>query len=118
MSDRSLRGSNLGSRSMESDEGVALAPRQNVEYVCPEGHITSVPFSTEAEVPAVWECRCGAEALQRDGSRPDTKPGKPPRTHWDMLLERRTIAELEDLLSERLELLRSGRLHHSTRRSA
>jgi hypothetical protein len=35
-----------------------------------------------------------------------------------MLLERRTIAELEDLLSERLELLRSGRLHHSTRRSA
>jgi hypothetical protein len=111
MSDRSLRGSNLGSRSMESDSGVTLAPRQTVEYVCPEGHITSLPFSTEAEVPALWECRCGAEALMRDASRPEEKPGKPARTHWDMLLERRTVAELEDLLAERLELLRSGQLH-------
>ncbi|MDP9317855.1 MAG: RNA polymerase-binding protein RbpA, partial [Actinomycetota bacterium] len=30
------------------------------------------------------------------------------RTHWDMLLERRSIPELEDILSERLELLRNG----------
>jgi RNA polymerase-binding protein len=115
MSDRSLRGSNLGSRSMESDSGVALAPRQTVEYVCPEGHVTAVPLSVEAEVPALWQCRCGADALMRDGSRPDAKPGKPPRTHWDMLLERRTVAELEDLLSERLELLRSGALHQKKR---
>lgn len=115
MSDRSLRGSNLGSRSMETDSGVTLAPRQMIEYVCPEGHITALPFSTEAEVPALWECRCGAEALMRDASRPDDKPSKPARTHWDMLLERRTVAELEDLLSERLELLRSGALHHKKR---
>ena len=27
------------------------------------------------------------------------------RTHWDMLLERRTIADLEELMSERLALL-------------
>ena len=40
---------------------------------------------------------------------------KKPRTHWDMLLERRTIPELEELLTERLELLRSGQLR---RRSA
>ena len=32
------------------------------------------------------------------------------RTHWDMLRERRSIAELEDLLAERLNLLRSGEL--------
>ncbi len=117
MSDRSLRGSNLGSRSMETDSGVSFAPRQTVEYVCPNGHVTSLPFSVEAEVPAAWECRCGAQALKRDGDQPDDKPTKPPRTHWDMLLERRTVAELEDLLSERLELLRSGRLH-SKKRSA
>ncbi|MFP5347058.1 MAG: RNA polymerase-binding protein RbpA [Actinomycetes bacterium] len=111
MSDRSLRGSNLGSRSTESESGVALAPRQTTEYVCPEGHVTAVPFSTEAEVPAVWECgRCGAQALMRNGTRPDEKPGKAPRTHWDMLLERRTIPELQELLAERLELLRSGAL--------
>jgi len=27
------------------------------------------------------------------------------RTHWDMLLERRSIADLEELLRERLDLL-------------
>ena len=33
----------------------------------------------------------------------------PPRSHWDMLLERRSVAELEELLNERLELLRERR---------
>ena len=55
-----------------------------------------------------WECRCGAEALRENDERPSEKPVKPARTHWDMLLERRSIAELEELLEERLELLRSG----------
>ncbi|MGI8870016.1 MAG: RNA polymerase-binding protein RbpA, partial [Mycobacteriales bacterium] len=31
------------------------------------------------------------------------------RTHWDMLMERRTIADLEEVLAERLELLRERR---------
>jgi hypothetical protein len=44
-----------------------------------------------------------------DGVEPEQKKTKPPRTHWDMLLERRSIAELEELLSERLELLRERR---------
>ena len=34
---------------------------------------------------------------------------KAVRTHWDMLLERRSIPELEQILSDRLELLRSRR---------
>ncbi|MGH3543005.1 MAG: RNA polymerase-binding protein RbpA, partial [Mycobacterium sp.] len=29
--------------------------------------------------------------------------------HWDMLLERRSIEELEELLKERLDLIRSRR---------
>ena len=29
------------------------------------------------------------------------------KTHWEMLLERRSVAELEEILSERLELLRA-----------
>ncbi|MGL5247728.1 MAG: RNA polymerase-binding protein RbpA, partial [Brooklawnia sp.] len=37
---------------------------------------------------------------------PEEKDVKPPRTHWDMLLERRSIAELEELLAERLEEVR------------
>jgi RNA polymerase-binding protein len=34
---------------------------------------------------------------------------KPPRTHWDMLLERRTVEELDELLKERLEIIRLRR---------
>ena len=54
--------------------------------------------------------RCGAESLRSDGERPELKEEKPTRTHWDMLRERRSIAELEDLLAERLNLLRAGEL--------
>jgi rubredoxin len=111
MSERALRGSRLGAQSYESDAGVEAAPRRDVAYDCPQGHHFTVPFSVEAEIPAVWECRvCGSEALIVDGSQPEPKKTKPARTHWDMLLERRSIADLEEVLAERLELLRSGQL--------
>ncbi len=42
--------------------------------------------------------------------RADAKVEKPQRTHWDMLLERRSEKELEDILTERLELLRGGEI--------
>jgi hypothetical protein len=48
--------------------------------------------------------------MRSDGEKPELKEEKPARTHWDMLRERRSIAELEDLLAERLNLLRSGGL--------
>ncbi|WP_299039211.1 RNA polymerase-binding protein RbpA [uncultured Pseudokineococcus sp.] len=111
MADRSLRGTRLGAASLESDTGVEPAPRQMREYVCSNEHRTVVPLSMEADVPALWECRCGEQALLRDASRPEEKAGKPPRTHWDMLLERRSVGDLQVLLDERLELLRSGMLH-------
>ena len=44
-----------------------------------------------------------------DGSEPEQKKAKPPRTHWDMLLERRSMAELDDILNERLEEVRARR---------
>ncbi|GAA2759574.1 RNA polymerase-binding protein RbpA [Actinopolymorpha rutila] len=111
MSERALRGSRLGAASYEDDREIAPAPRQLVSYDCPHSHHFDLPFAADAEVPAVWECpRCGAEAVRVDGDRPESKQVKPPRTHWDMLLERRSIDELEQLLSERLELLRSGQI--------
>jgi hypothetical protein len=116
MSDRSMRGTRLGAQSLESDTGVQPAARQDVTYHCPHGHTMVVPMSVEAEVPPLWECRCGAMALRENTDAPDEKPGKHARTHWDMLMERRTTAELEALLAERLSLLRSGALTH--RRSA
>ena len=109
MAERALRGSRLGAQSYETDAGVEMAPRQSVTYDCPADHRFAVPFSLEADVPEMWECTvCGAEALRRDGTRPEPKHGKPARTHWDMLLERRSIKELEALLAERLQHLRSG----------
>lgn len=110
MSDRSMRGTRLGSSSLESENGVQPAARQDVTYHCPNGHVVVVPLSVEAEIPALWECRCGAQALREDTQAPEPKAVKPARTHWDMLLERRTTAELEELLEERLALLRSGAL--------
>lgn len=117
MAERALRGMSLGSRSMESDAGVEFADRITVHYDCEDcGHVTEVTMFAEAEVPLVWECQCGKEAVLREHERPEpTKPVKPQRTHWDMLLERRTMDDLQVLLDERLELLRAGKLR---RRSA
>lgn len=106
MSDRVLRGSRLGSVSYESDRHTEFAPRSLTAYHCPEGHATEVPFAAEAEIPFTWECKvCGATAERRDAEAPEAKSTKPARTHWDMLLERRSLAELEEVLAERLAVL-------------
>lgn len=111
MGDRTLRGARLGGQSFEDERGIEFAARQQVGYACAQGHTFEITMSVEAEVPATWECpRCGAEGLSVDGIEPDRKAEKPVRTHWDMLLERRSISELEDILTERLELLRGGEI--------
>ena len=111
MAERTLRGARLGGQSFEDERGIEFAARQRVAYVCSQGHEFDIPMAADAEIPALWECpRCGAEALLRDGERPEPKAEKPARTHWDMLLERRSVTELEEILAERLELLRSGEI--------
>jgi rubredoxin len=104
-----LRGTRMGAISYETDDDVELAPRELVRYDCPAGHSFVVPFSVEAEIPDTWDCRfCRATALRHDASQPQAKAGKKPRTHWDMLMERRTVDDLEALLVERLALLRES----------
>ena len=109
MAERSLRGTNLSALSMESDENVVLSERRLTRYVCANQHVSELPFSVEAEIPPTGECRCGLEGRLVDGPDVEDRPVKAARTHWDMLLERRSIAELEDLLAERLEVLRRSR---------
>ena len=102
----SMRGSRLGAQSYQTDAHVAPADRLVVRYACPAGHQTMVPFSVEAEeIPFEWSCRCGRSATRPDVESPEIKPVRHIRTHWDMLLERRTIADLELLLKERIALL-------------
>lgn len=114
MADRTLRGMRLGSQSMQSEEGVEFADRQRAQYRTLDGETFDVIFSADAELPDTWESpKSGREGvlLSPDGTPVDIIVGeiKAPRTHWDMLLERRTRDELEELLQERLELLRARR---------
>ena len=118
MAERALRGTRLGAFSMESEENVVPSERQITTYICKNGHKIELPFSVEAEIPPTWECRCGDDALLQGGEPPELKPVKPARTHWDMLLERRSIPELEELLEERLELLRTSRGEKPKKRTA
>ena len=109
MSDRSLRGMRLGAQSLESEAGVEPAARQRVEYRTEDGEQVFVTFSVEADVPATWTSKTGKEAFLVSGEKPAETEGKPVRTHWDMLRERRTIEELDVLLEERLDQLRKRR---------
>ena len=110
MAERALRGTRLGATSYENDRNTDLAPRLDVPFDCPNGHHFSVPFAAEAELPPMWECRvCGAMATASTGDSPSPKKAKPPRSHWDMLMERRTKEDLEAVLAERLEVIRERR---------
>lgn len=69
-------------------------------YVCPKGHRTILPFAEGAEirtsgsaVVVPWPTVGG------DADREGDEISKPTRTHWDMLLERRSEEELATLLS-------------------
>jgi hypothetical protein len=109
MADRVLRGSRLGAVSYETDRNHDLAPRQIARYRTPNGEIFEVPFADDAEIPGTWLCKNGMEGTLLEGEAPEPKKTKPPRTHWDMLLERRSIEDLEELLKERFEVIRAKR---------
>ena len=109
MADRVLRGSRMGAVSYETDRDHDLAPRQLVKYRTEDGDVYEVPFADDAEIPEEWMCKNGKLGTLMEGEGVESKPVKPPRTHWDMLLERRSIEELDVLLEERIEALRKRR---------
>ncbi|WP_080794963.1 RNA polymerase-binding protein RbpA [Corynebacterium pacaense] len=109
MADRVLRGSRMGAVSYETDRDHDLAPRQMVKYRTGDGEIYEVPFADDAEIPEEWMCKNGKLGILIEGEGVESKPVKPPRTHWDMLRERRSIEELDVLLEERIEQLRKRR---------
>src|SRR5699024_7390658 len=91
--------------------GVQYAERTEAHYGCPNGRTIVLTYPAEAEMPALWEGRGGEERHRRDATRPaPTKPVKKARPHEGMLHELRNIPEHDELLTQRLELLRSGQL--------
>lgn len=115
MADRVLRGSRLGAVSYETDRDHDLAPRRMARYQTENGEVYEVPFADDAEIPGTWICKNGQEGQLIDGPAVEAKKIKPPRTHWDMLLERRSLEELEELLKERMDLLKKRRRAGSAR---
>ena len=116
-----LRGYGMSSRSYETDENVVPMPSFPETFHCPAGHVQTLNFSVDAEeIPATWDCpKCGRAAHRdetaarrvaatEDLSAPTLSPrtAVATKTAWDMLVERRSVAELEELLAERLEHLR------------
>lgn len=117
MADRSLRGMRLGAQSLQSDVGVTFSPRKKSTYQAPDGSTFEVTFDADADIPRLWASpKSGVEGrLLADNGVPvplDQSETKVPRTHWDMLLERRSRPELEELLQERLDYLRARRGEH------
>ena len=115
MADRTLRGSRIGSTSLQGESGVELSRRRSVEYLTDKGTRFVVTFDADAEPPAEWVDQKSGDLgfLDDEAGRAAREEfeGKESaqRTPWDMLIERRSREELEELLEERLQLLRSRR---------
>lgn len=96
-----------------TDDLVEPAETRDVTYHCPSGHVFVIRLYAGAEVvPHRWDCRtCAAPAHTDDPASqevPDSRRGLGrSKTPWQQLRERRSLADLELLLEERLGLLRA-----------
>jgi hypothetical protein len=113
VSEQTMRGMRLGSQSLENEANVNLAARSRHTFICGDGHVTEIVFAAEAELPETWQCRqCShLAALVTDGKHVEleissTRPG---RSHYEMLLERRSTEELEEILKERIAYIKARR---------
>ena len=101
-----MRGTRLGSTSYELGH-VPSAPTRLTTFTCLADHVTRMPFAAEAdEIPDTWECaECGNLALREGATAPMAPEPLRRRSHFDMLLERRSRADLLMVLDERLGVL-------------
>lgn len=113
MAQQTMRGIRLGAQSLESEVGVSYSPRTKHSYQCPNGHLSEIVFAQDAELPNSWQCKsCKQQAqLLTDGKliKLDIEDLKTPRSHWEMLQERRSKEELEEILKERISYIRARR---------
>jgi hypothetical protein len=111
MADHRMKGSRVGAGvSYETERNRELEPRQIARYRTDNGEEFEVPFADDAAIPGTWLCRNGMEGTVIEGGElAEPKKVKVPRTPWDMLRERRSIEQLDELLQERLEIIQSRR---------
>lgn len=95
---RSMPGAGTG---IAERPGAQPASRQQAAYRCARGHAFTITLAAGIDVPDTWGCRCGAPAPS--AGSPDPGSGQTERERcMALLLRRRTRAELEQLLAERL----------------
>ena len=113
LAQQTMRGIRLGRQSLESEAGVSYSPRNTYQFLCPNGHSSEIVFAQDAEMPETCQCTSCSSfgTLLKDG-KPITlsiTEIKTPKSHWDMLLERRSKVELEVILKERLSYIKARR---------
>lgn len=129
MNDKRLRGTRLGSISSETEEGVEFVDRQTVTFRTEDGEEFTVTFMAGVELPYDWRSprtsnigrRLDSKGKPIQGVDPNAPTPTPPTvTHWEQLMKRRTIEELEVILEERIaEMRANGQLElGSLRKSA
>jgi hypothetical protein len=113
LAQQTMRGMRLGTQSLESERGVNFSARETYTFLCVNDHSSEIIFAADAEIPQTWQCKsCNQQAVQlKDGKliKLDASELKIPRSHWEMLLERRSREELEEILQERLDYIRARR---------
>ncbi|SHG21179.1 RNA polymerase-binding protein RbpA [Streptoalloteichus hindustanus] len=116
MRHHAIPGRRGATNSHETCHNAQLAPRHQVRYRCPHEHPVAIFFAADAAPPPRWRCsHHSVDALREDLPVPSpAPPTEPVRTHWDMVRERRSIAELEQLLHQRLDFLRARRASGET----
>jgi hypothetical protein len=95
---RSMPGAGTG---IAERPGAQPASRQQAAYQCARGHAFTVALAAGIEPPATWGCRCGDPAWAAGSTDPGSGQTERDRC-LAVLLRRRTRAELEQLLAERL----------------
>lgn len=113
MAQQTMRGMRLGNQSLESEVGVNYSPRSKQSYQCLNGHVSELIFAQDAELPETWQCKqCPEQAVLLAKGKPiklKIEDVRTPRSHWEMLLERRSKAELEEILKERMDYIKARR---------
>jgi hypothetical protein len=113
MSQQTMRGMRLGAQSLESELGVNYSARTVHTYQCANDHVSEITFAADAEVPQVWQCKnCPQQSVLVEAGKKvelELVEEKAGRSHWEMLLERRSREELEEILQERIEYIRGRR---------
>lgn len=122
MSEKRLRGTRLGAISFETEEGVDFVATQTVTFRTDDGEEFQVTFMDGVELPFDWTSphtgKTGRRLDERgkpvQGIDPNAPtPPAPTVTHWEQLLKRRTIEELEVILAERREEMRAAGLFNT-----